>query len=295
MAKKERIETSFDPEVREETVSPAAASEEEPKETLYESEAYGNPRPDTGTRTTVMKTVGVGGPVPIIAPKHNTIQLQPIIVPLAVVPYMSQDSAVLNTEGETTAYAGGSGAPSSSVEFDSARVASERRAVARRASMRCRLFSFVSFLLTALVAAGFMLAYFSPVLGAVDFSGCDVIGCIETLAEGGKPAVMSQTVTNIIAAFGVALALVATLIGALVGRYPRKTVIFSAALAMLAFGAELIAAAVRGGFDLGANAAHILMAALSALLLIVSAVLAAVANRREDEEEERAMRATSEI
>ena len=121
MAKKERIETSFDPEVREETVSPAAASEEEPKETLYESEAYGNPRPDTGTRTTVMKTVGVGGPVPIIAPKHNTIQLQPIIVPLAVVPYMSQDSAVLNTEGETTAYAGGSGAPSSSVEFDRAK------------------------------------------------------------------------------------------------------------------------------------------------------------------------------
>ena len=74
-----------------------------------------------------------------------------------------------------------------------------------------------------------------------------------------------------------------------------KLPIFSAALSMLAFGAELIAAAVRGGFDLGANAAHILMAALSALLLIVSAVLAAVANRREDEEEERAMRATSEI
>ena len=71
--------------------------------------------------------------------------------------------------------------------------------------------------------------------------------------------------------------------------------ISSAALSMLAFGAELIAAAVRGGFDLGANAAHILMAALSALLLIVSAVLAAVANRREDEEEERAMRAASEI
>ena len=64
---------------------------------LYESEAYGDPQPDAGATTTIMKPVGIGGPVPIVAPKHNTIQLQPIVVPLALVPYMTQDSDVLRT------------------------------------------------------------------------------------------------------------------------------------------------------------------------------------------------------
>ena len=68
-------------------------------QTLYEAEAYGSPQPEAGSDVTVMKTVGIGGPVPIVAPKHNTIQLQPIVVPLAVVPYMTQDSNVLRTDG----------------------------------------------------------------------------------------------------------------------------------------------------------------------------------------------------
>ena len=69
-------------------------------EPLFESEAYGTPQPEAGSDVTVMKPVGIGGPVPIVAPKHNTIQLQPIVVPLAVVPYMTQDSNVLRTDGK---------------------------------------------------------------------------------------------------------------------------------------------------------------------------------------------------
>ena len=64
----------------------------ENEQTLYEAEAYGSPQPEAGSDVTVMKPVGIGGPVPIVAPKHNTIQLQPIVVPLAVVPYMTHRS-----------------------------------------------------------------------------------------------------------------------------------------------------------------------------------------------------------
>lgn len=74
-----------------------AADEQE--ETLYETDAYIAPETDPGANVTITKTIGRGGPVPIVAPRHDTIQLQPIIVPLAVVPYMSQDSAMLRTEG----------------------------------------------------------------------------------------------------------------------------------------------------------------------------------------------------
>ena len=72
------------------------------EEVLFESEAYGSAQPDAGMGTTVCKPVGIGGPVPIIAPKNSTIQLQPIVVPMAVVPYMSQDCDVLKTEGVQT-------------------------------------------------------------------------------------------------------------------------------------------------------------------------------------------------
>ena len=68
-------------------------------EPMFESEAYAAPQPEAGSDVTVLKPVGTGGPVPIVAPKHNTIQLQPIVVPLAVVPYMTQDSNVLRTDG----------------------------------------------------------------------------------------------------------------------------------------------------------------------------------------------------
>lgn len=290
MAKKERVETTFNPEVKsEETTAPVA----EEQETMYESEAYGNPRPDQGTRTTVMKTVGIGGPVPIVAPKHNTIQLQPIIVPLAVVPYMSQDSSVLRTDGKTEAY--GEDGYSSAVEFDAARMEAEKRTAVRRLSSSFRVFSVVTFFIAAIIAVGFILAAFSPVVGALDFSGNDVIGNIEQLVDGGKPEVMSQTVTNIIAAFGVALAMLCSLLGIIIGKYARKTMVVCSVLALGAFAAELIAQAVRGTFALASSGALILMASLAAVMLIVSAALAAVAVRREEATEETVSRAASEI
>ena len=90
--KNRRQEVVLEPENN----APVVFEEEKP---LFEAEAYGSPQPEAGSDVTVMKQVGIGGPVPIVAPKHNTIQLQPIVVPLAVVPYMTQDSSVLRTEG----------------------------------------------------------------------------------------------------------------------------------------------------------------------------------------------------
>ena len=48
---------------------------------LYESEAYGDPEPDAAASTTVTKPVGIGGPVPIVAPKATPYSCSPSSCP----------------------------------------------------------------------------------------------------------------------------------------------------------------------------------------------------------------------
>ena len=93
MAKQDNVQ-NFVPQ--QQTMPQPVAYQEE---AVFESEAYGSPQPDAGMGTTVCKPVGIGGPIPIVAPRRTTIQLQPIIVPMAVVPYMSQDNDVLKVDG----------------------------------------------------------------------------------------------------------------------------------------------------------------------------------------------------
>ena len=129
MAKKDNNITAMAPE------NSVGVTDRTEEPVLYESEAYGNPQPDEGTKTTVMKPVGIGGPVPIVAPKHNTIQLQPIVVPLAVVPYMTQDSDVLRTDGRAPSYPQNEYA--SAVEFEEEKAAAKKRRDCSRWGRSC--------------------------------------------------------------------------------------------------------------------------------------------------------------
>lgn len=80
--------------------APAVAVVEEPycdmvEDDFYEADSYEFPQTENGQDVTFVKPVGIGAPVPIVAPKQHHVQLQPIVVPLAVVPYMSQDTDAL--------------------------------------------------------------------------------------------------------------------------------------------------------------------------------------------------------
>ena len=144
-------------------------------EPMFESEAYTAPQPEAGSDVTVLKPVGTGGPVPIVAPKHNTIQLQPIVVPLAVVPYMTQDSNILRTDGR-----GQSGYVQSSVESDEATdfETIAARKVRKRVKVQPRIFALVTFLLSALVLLPFVLSYFKANVGNLSIEQFNVIGAI---------------------------------------------------------------------------------------------------------------------
>lgn len=286
MAKKDNHITTFAPENTSPVTQPA--TEEEP--VLYESEAYGNPQPDEGTKTTVMKPVGIGGPVPIVAPKHNTIQLQPIVVPLAVVPYMTQDSDVLRTDGKTSSYPRDEYA--AAVEFDK----TEQTAARKRKSAYKRLFSFGAFVFAALLVAAYLLAYFKPSVHAeFSLAQADVIGMITAWVEVGTPVDYFLTIVNCVGALCAAVVFLVTLFGMIFGKYARKTVAVFSFFAAAAYVAEIIYRVIRSEFNAQADAALLAMLAVSAAMFVLSVVFAVVSVKKEDKEEDMLMRHGGEI
>ena len=250
---------------------------------LYESEAYGDPEPDAAASTTVTKPVGIGGPVPIVAPKGNTIQLQPIIVPLAVVPYMTQDSDVLRTEGGAAAIAQPEYA-SGAVEFDRA----ERKKAARtssKAKVENRVFSAVMFILAALGVVAYLLAYFKPdIHPEYTLAQVDAIGGIIAWANGDLFD-LSLTLVNAVGAVAAAVLFIVSLAALIAGRYPRKTLAVFSLIGAAAYAAEIAHQEIAGHFNAAKDAETLTMLALFGLIFIVSVIFLAACVRREDKED----------
>lgn len=279
MAKKERHqEVIFAPETE------IFVPEEE--KVLFEAEAYGSPQPDKGSDVTVTKPVGLGGPVPIVAPKHNTIQLQPIVVPLAVVPYMTQDSNVLRTDGKQQ----GAYAEDAFVEatiFEETDKKSKKKA---RKDVRPRVFSLITLLL-ALAAA-------LPVVLSGEIDGFDrpylsVIGAITAWVNGTPPENILATVCCLVGAAFAAFVALGALAGLIVGRYPRAYCFISGLLSPIAFLVLLVYELIKKTFVVGDNAAFIAVLVIALLNFVLTVVFASVLNHADDKKDR--MRIESEI
>ncbi|MBO4381015.1 MAG: hypothetical protein J5815_02545 [Clostridia bacterium] len=251
---------------------------------LYESEAYGSLQPEAGSDVTVVKQIGLGGPVPIVAPKHSTIQLQPIVVPLAVVPYMSQDSGVLRTEGKP-AYAGDEYAEAT--DFSEAQDAKRAK---REKRLHPRLFVLATLLISAVLVLPFILSYFMNSLGSLDFGGADHFNIIGTITSW----IQNRAVDNdnllrdilfIATGVSVAIMLVVELIAFLAGKYPRA---FSIIFALISSGtslAVLIIDMVAGSFVASERVAIIVFLALALFNLLLAIIFTVVFNRADDKED----------
>ncbi len=258
MAKKENVQ-KFTPEV--ENNIPL-------EEVVYESEAYGSPQPDAGMETTVMKPVGMGGPVPIVAPKHNTVQLQPIIVPLAVVPYMTQDSDVLRTDGQ------------SANEYYGERVSdmeethAHKKAKKKSDKAKVRIASFFLFLFSAAVVAAYLLAYFKPQIIGLDFSEFNVIGIITSWIGGVAPQNLALALLYIISAGFSAICVLLTLVSLIVGKLPAgfATVLYLCSAATV--DAALVYRIIAGNFVLANDKASIVVCGLATIGFIISVIIA---------------------
>lgn len=276
MAKKDRVQIETTPTpVQDFTI-------EEP---FYEAEAYTTPQSDPGADVTVCKTVGAGGPVPIVAPKHNTIQLQPIIVPLAVVPYMTQDSSVLRTDGRAAA-------AQSAHSRETAEAAEFRTVETEKAKKRtragARLFAFLSLLLALLTTLPFILAYFKVEISGVKFTEFNSILLIEGWVN--KSIEFSfRPITYILLVAFMAMSMLSalfTLIGFIFGKYPKPWLSIFEFAGLACFVAILIKDLVEKQFVLENRIIFIVVLALTALAFILSILFSVLINRRQDRVEE---------
>ena len=259
-------------------------------EPLYEADAYGSPQLDVGADVTVMKQVGIGGPVPIVAPKHNTIQLQPIVVPLAVVPDMTQDSNVLRTDSRQGGY---ESAEEESYGEDTSFDTVERRKAVRkkRKTSFPRIFSFVSFIVTALFILPFFLSYKMTNIGVMEIAGFDVIGIIKIWIAGGFD--IEADVFNLIYVIVMGLAgiqVVLTALGIIIGKYPKPISPILSFLNMGCFIGILVYDIVQGGFIADENIGLLVMLSVSAFNFLLTVIFSVLLNRREDREEQRIRR-----
>ena len=259
-------------------------------EPLYEADAYGSPQLDVGADVTVMKQVGIGGPVPIVAPKHNTIQLQPIVVPLAVVPYMTQDSNVLRTDSRQGGY---ESAEEESYGEDTSFDTVERRKAVRkkRKTSFPRIFSFVSFIVTALFILPFFLSYKMTNIGVMEIAGFDVIGIIKIWIAGGFD--IEADVFNLIYVIVMGLAgiqVVLTALGIIIGKYPKPISPILSFLNMGCFIGILVYDIVQGGFIADENIGLLVMLSVSAFNFLLTVIFSVLLNRREEREEQRIRR-----
>lgn len=259
-------------------------------EPLYEADAYGSPQPDAGSDVTVMKQVGIGGPVPIVAPKHNTIQLQPIVVPLAVVPYMTQDSNVLRTDARQGGY-------ENAVEAEEYREATEFDAVERRRAAKkkrkfsfTRLFAFISFIITGLFIVPFFLSYKTANIGAMSIAEFDVIGTIRLWISGGFNIAEVARLIYVIVMGLAGIQVVLTALGVIIGKYPKPIAPIISFLNMGCFIGLLIYEIVKGGFVAADNVGFSVMLAVAAFNFVLTVVFSVLLNIREDRDEQRSRR-----
>ncbi|MBS5851901.1 MAG: hypothetical protein KIC97_06040 [Firmicutes bacterium] len=251
-------------------------------EPMFESEAYAAPQPEAGSDVTVLKPVGTGGPVPIVAPKHNTIQLQPIVVPLAVVPYMTQDSNVLRTDGRgQNVYAQATVENDEATDFETV----SARKVKKKGKVQPRIFALVTFLLSALTVLPFILSYFMPSVGSVSIEKLNVIGVIKNWIANGFALRPLSNIAYIGVAAVSAVMTIASLISVIVGKYPRAFNFIFALASSGAMLALLIKWLVTKTFVVSEKIAFLIVLVLCLVNLVLTIVFAILMNKLDDKVE----------
>lgn len=270
-------------------------------EPLYEAEAYTTPQGDLGADVTVTKPVGFGAPVPIIAPRHTTVQLQPIVVPLAVIPYMSQDFDVIAGDGrqqyQQPYYGQAYGQPygqnvenvqAQPAEFQA--VEQAKKKVKKQRKAQPRVFSLINFLVAAVCFLPFILSNWFLSVGEVSgtklsITEFDIIRVITNWVNDGFNYRPITNIVYIAVAVIAAVFIITTLIGIISGKYPR---VFNCLLSLGVAGglvAVLIKDLVKDQFVLENRIVLVVLVALALLNVVLTIAFSIALNRLDDKVE----------
>lgn len=220
---------------------------------------------DAEVAETVMKSIGSGA-VPISTPSQ-IIQLQPIVVPIAIVPFASQNQKVVQYGNEQAQES-----PTTTQDTTNFYAQAQRnKAVNRKKSFVLTVFSLIFIL-------PFVLAYFKPNLVATFLlTDLDVLGKIKYFI-GGAQFVISGEIVFLLLSFALGLALICflvALISSVIGKYSKiGMLILSVFPALFSVGATLYAFVPSFNFIAWNKIAFILPAAIGVLQTISAAVFA---------------------
>ncbi|MDE5602137.1 MAG: hypothetical protein K2J16_06535 [Clostridia bacterium] len=279
MAKKER-NTEVDVEFARELEKPV------------EAEMYRPPKAESDTDATVMKQVGVGGPVPIIAPKHNTIQLQPIIVPLAVVPYMTQDSNVLRTDGKQAGGYVPNDEYGEDTQFESVsgskKKGKEKAGRGGRGVQWQRIFAVIMFVVAAFLLLPFLISYSSDHIGNLQLTEMNFIGMIKHWVEAKSITITSpEDLVYIAVPVFTAAILVTAAICLISGRFNGLPIAILSFIDIACLVVLLVWNIVEHRFVASAKVAFIIALVESIIVFVLAVVFNIISNHIEDSSEQR--------
>lgn len=254
---------------------------------ILESEAYQEPKEKDTAEEMVVKPIGQGGPVPIIAPKKDTIQLQPIVVPLAVVPYMAQDNGSLRSEVTKSKDI------QQKEEEDAANeiaIKDQIKQLKKRQKINKRVFSLFAFLFAALAMVPFIVAKFVDewAIGGsvISMANYDIITQIEFWTKGVPPLNMAYTILGTITFCFSGLGALLSLIGIIFGTFPHVLNIMLPTLSLISMLIMLILSIVWKDFQILSFVFVIVVMALNLIQFILACIFAAVLNKSVDKVEE---------
>lgn len=184
------------------------------------------------------KKLQPNGPIPVIAP-INPVQLTPIVVPVAIVPYATQNQPMLQYASDGNAYFTGDGSSAGGAYADGSmgggagvgtagapgEYASDGTAAAYAADAEVaengksnKFFAFLSLLFGILTILPAVFAYVGLKLGSLDFSKSNFIGAAITSFSDGT---ILANIGNLLFVVGIVVAVVFAIV-ALVSLFAKK-------------------------------------------------------------------------
>lgn len=282
MSKKER---------NKEVVTAEFAETVIPDEPIYEAEAYDSPLTEINSDGTVMKQVGVGGPVPIAAPKYNTIQLQPIVVPLAVVPYMTQDSNILRTDGRPQGgYVASQEDYAEATQFQNMTQQNTKKKEKKdRKSQLPRIFALISLLFTVFIVLLFTLADQVEEIGSLYIKNLDFIGIIKGWAANPNSIEITgpEQIVYIAAPMFTAVLVITSLIGLIINKYPRLTTSIISCITVICLLVPIAWNLIKGQFLIYEQVSLLVALIVDIVSFALAVIFSIILNHKDDVYDER--------
>ncbi|MGI6228950.1 MAG: hypothetical protein ACOYIN_04910 [Christensenellales bacterium] len=240
------------------------------------------------------KKLQPNGPVAVIAPV-NPVQLTPIVVPVAIVPYATQNQPLLQYavpsdqvyQGQGTSSStefGGSYdqpqaspfAPAPGAPFAATPAMPSEAAAVKKPQKASRVLFFLSFLFSAIYLLPILLGYFEVKIATIDFAGTNFINELITAIQDNTFVDFIKDTGNIgnllfiVAVIFDLVVLIMSLVGLFSGKTNKVFIpgVLLALFAIAGFACNLI---LRVGFD-----ANLLTDGIAHIILAASAILATV-------------------